>query len=66
VYFDLETSGTSIPEIIQIGAVGSRNGGPLFSTFLYPKRGISQWVTNNIHGIQKVIYKLITFLIVSC
>ena len=54
VYFDLETSGTSDQEIIQIGATGSRNDEPSFSAFLYPNGDISDFVTDNIHGIEKV------------
>jgi DNA polymerase III epsilon subunit-like protein len=56
VYFDLENSGTSEQEIIQIGATGSRNDEPSFSAFLYPEGEISQYVTDNIHGIEKVIF----------
>ena len=54
VYFDLETSGTSDQEIIQIGATGARNDEPSFSTFLYPNGDINEYVTENIHGIEKV------------
>jgi len=53
VYFDLETSGTAGEEIIQIGAVGSRNSDPKFSVFAYPKGAISIYATN-IHGISMV------------
>ncbi len=55
VYFDLELSGTSDEEIIQIGASGSRNDEPEFSVFVYPNGEISDYVTDNIHGIYKVI-----------
>ena len=55
VYFDLEMSGTAKEEIIQIGAVGSSIPRPEFSVFAYPRGKISSYVTNNIHGIQKVL-----------
>ena len=54
VYFDLELSGTSDEEIIQIGASGSRNDEPEFSVYAYPNGEISDFVTNYIHGISKV------------
>ena len=54
VYFDLETSGTKAQEIIQIGAVGSRNDEPEFNTYLLPFGTIAPFCTDNIHGIYKV------------
>ena len=58
VYFDLETSGTSDQEIIQIGATGARNDEPSFSTFLYPNGNINDYVTEYIHGIKKVNFEV--------
>ena len=54
VYFDLETTGTPAQEIIQIGAVGSRNDVPHFNTYLMPTGPISTFCTANIHGISRV------------
>lgn len=54
VYFDLETSGTKDQEIIQIGAVGSRNDEPEFNKYLIPFGPISSFTTENIHGIYEV------------
>ena len=62
VYFDLETSGTSDEEIIQIGAVGSRGDDPSFSEFLMPNGNINEYCTDNIHGIKKACaYKYLRF-----
>ena len=60
VYFDLELSGTSDEEIIQIGASGSRDDEPEFSVFAYPNGEISDFVTENIHGIYKVFNSDVT------
>jgi DNA polymerase III epsilon subunit-like protein len=54
VYFDLETSGSKVQEIIQIGAVGSRNDEPEFSNYLLPFGSIAPYCTDNVHGIYKV------------
>ena len=54
VYFDLETSGTPAQEIIQIGAVGSRNVEPYFNIYLLPFGSITPYCTHKIHGIYEV------------
>ena len=54
VYFDLETTGTSTPEIIQIVAVGRLNDVTQFNTYLMPTGPIAPFCTDNIHGIYRV------------